>query len=157
MSQGQRIAQDIILIRSALLEQGYRLQKQPRQAVWVIHLTDGTTYRLTYQPAPISAWSLHPPDRNASHLLGLIDRALTRRSIASQSSARTYHQQLHPWCIIRLLPQLQRLVIARFRRRTAAEAHLQVLRRLEPTAHYEIIFDPSLENTEVNHEPANSP
>jgi hypothetical protein len=62
----------------------------------------------------------------------------------------TYQQQLHPWCIIRLLPQMQRLIIARFRRRNDAEAHMQVLRRLEPIAQYEIIFDPALENTEVN-------
>jgi hypothetical protein len=69
----------------------------------------------------------------------------------------TYHQQLHPWCIIRLLPKMQRLVVARFRRHNDAEAHLQALRRLEPTAQYEIIFDPALENKEVNDEPANLP
>ena len=68
----------------------------------------------------------------------------------------TYHQQLHPWYIIRLLPQMQRLVVARFRRRNDAEAHLQVLHRLEPTAKYEIIFDPILEKAEVNHESVNS-
>jgi hypothetical protein len=48
VSQGQRIAQQIRQIRSALTEQGYRLQKQPRQAVWVIYLHDGKSYRLTY-------------------------------------------------------------------------------------------------------------
>ena len=62
----------------------------------------------------------------------------------------TYHQQLHPWCIIRLLPKMQRLTVAWFRRRNDAEAHMQVLRRLEPTAQYEIIFDLVLENAEVN-------
>lgn len=54
----------------------------------------------------------------------------------------TYYQQLHPWCIIRLLPKMQRLVIARFRRRNDAEAHLQILRQQAPTATYEIVFDP---------------
>ncbi|GAB4375273.1 MAG: hypothetical protein Kow00121_20820 [Elainellaceae cyanobacterium] len=64
----------------------------------------------------------------------------------------TYHQQLHPWCIIRLLPKMQRQVVARFRRRNDAEAHLQILRRLEPAATYEIVFDPALEPADVNQE-----
>ena len=68
----------------------------------------------------------------------------------------TYHEQLHPWCIIHLLPKMQRSTIGRFRRRIDAEAHLQVLHRLEPTAKYEVIFDPILEKAEVNHESANS-
>lgn len=80
MSRGQRIAQEVSLIRSALAEHGYRLQKQPRQAVWVIHFTNDKSYKLTYQPSPINAWSLHPPDRNASHLLGIIDRTLNNQS-----------------------------------------------------------------------------
>lgn len=64
----------------------------------------------------------------------------------------TYYQQLHPWCIIQLLPKMQRQVVARFRRRNDAEAHLQALCRLEPIANYEIIFDPALELAEVKHE-----
>jgi len=55
MSRGQRVAQEISLIRSALAQQGDRLQKQPKQAVWVIHLHSGKSYRLTYQPIPVSA------------------------------------------------------------------------------------------------------
>lgn len=80
MSRGQQVAQEVSLIRAALVEQGYRLQKQPRQAVWVIHLTNDKSYKLTYQPAPFNAWLLHPPDREASHLLGIIDRTLNNRS-----------------------------------------------------------------------------
>ena len=53
----------------------------------------------------------------------------------------TYFEKLHPWCIIRPLPNLQRRVIARCRRRNDAEAHLQVLRRLMPTVPFEIVFD----------------
>ena len=64
----------------------------------------------------------------------------------------TYYQQLHPWCIIHLLPKMQRQVVARFRRRNDAEAHLQALHRLEPTANYEIVFDPALEPAEASHE-----
>lgn len=54
----------------------------------------------------------------------------------------TYHDRLHPWCIIRLLPEMQRTVIARFRKRNDAEAHLKVLQRLTPEAAYTIVFDP---------------
>jgi hypothetical protein len=54
----------------------------------------------------------------------------------------TYRDGLSPWCIILLLPQMQRSVVARFRRRNEAEAHLQVLKRLNPDGQYEIVFDP---------------
>ena len=82
MSRGQRILQEIRLIRAAFAQQGYRMQKQPKQAVWVIRLKD-KSYRLTYQPTPISAWSLHPPDSEASRLLGMIDRTLNTPSTSS--------------------------------------------------------------------------
>ncbi|XHX79534.1 MAG: hypothetical protein RBJ76_06325 [Stenomitos frigidus ULC029] len=83
MNQGQQVIVEIKLIRSALVEQGDRIQKLPRQAVWVIHHNDGKAYRLAYQPAPIAAWSLHPPDSSASHLLGGIDRALNSLAVTS--------------------------------------------------------------------------
>jgi hypothetical protein len=79
MSQGQRVMADIKHIRAALAksEQGsYRLQKLPRQAVWLVYGRGGKTYRLTFQPAPINAWTLHPPDREASELLGKVEQAL---------------------------------------------------------------------------------
>jgi hypothetical protein len=53
-----------------------------------------------------------------------------------------YFDRLHPWCIIRLLPQIQRTVIARFRKRNDAEAHLKILQQMNPDAEYVIIFDP---------------
>jgi hypothetical protein len=52
-----------------------------------------------------------------------------------------YFDQLHPWCLMRLLPNLQNRVIARFRRRNDAEAHMRVLRQQVPTSRYEIVFD----------------
>jgi hypothetical protein len=54
----------------------------------------------------------------------------------------TYRNQLSPWCLILLLPKMQRIVIDRFRRRGDAEGHLQVLQRSHPTRNYLIIFDP---------------
>ena len=54
----------------------------------------------------------------------------------------TYRDRLSPWCIILLFPQMQRAMVARFRQRNDAEAHLQALKRLNPTLQYEIVFDP---------------
>ena len=59
----------------------------------------------------------------------------------------TYRQRLHPWCIMRFLPNMRWLVIARFRRRNDAESHLRTLCRLDPTIEYEIVFDPALEQS----------
>jgi hypothetical protein len=80
-SDGLRIAQEIAAIQAALHKKGYRTRKQPKQAAWKIFtppsptLTRGTgrvkntpalpkaveeVYLLTYQPAPINAWVLHP-------------------------------------------------------------------------------------------------
>lgn len=53
----------------------------------------------------------------------------------------TYHSRLHPWCVICFLPKMQRVVVGRFRRRTLAEEHLRVLKRLNPSATYDIVFD----------------
>lgn len=61
----------------------------------------------------------------------------------------SYKYQLHPWCIIRHLPKLQRLVVCRHRRRNDAEEHLQLLRRMIPHAPYSIIFDPTPDHIEV--------
>ena len=54
----------------------------------------------------------------------------------------TYRTLLYPWCIVRLLPQLQRATVARFRSRSQAENHLKVLRRLMPAGAFVIVFDP---------------
>ena len=78
VSRGQQIIADIKLIRAAVTEQGDRLQKLPRQPVWVIHRPNGKSYRLTYQPAPLSGWAIHPPDSDASYLLGVIDPDFSR-------------------------------------------------------------------------------
>ncbi len=53
----------------------------------------------------------------------------------------TYKNKLSPWCIIRPLPDMQTRFIARFRSRSDAEGHLQILRVNNPTASYDLIFD----------------
>jgi hypothetical protein len=52
-----------------------------------------------------------------------------------------YRDRLSPWCIIRLLPNLQRVTVGRFRRRSDAEAQIRILRLMVPTATYTIVFD----------------
>ncbi|HEY9657157.1 MAG TPA: hypothetical protein V6C65_01740 [Allocoleopsis sp.] len=65
----------------------------------------------------------------------------------------SYYNQLHPWCIIHCLPNAQTAIVARFRRRNDAEAHLRVLQQLTPTATYDLIFDVSESNQESGDRP----
>lgn len=58
----------------------------------------------------------------------------------------SYKEQLTPWCIIRHLPNLQRIVVCRFRRRNDAEDHLRLIRRLCPNVAFSIIFDLPLDS-----------
>ena len=71
----------------------------------------------------------------------------------------TYLERLSPWCLVRLLPNIQRLTVGRFRRRNDAEEHMKILRRLVPEAKYAIVFDPALEGEELptNKEKLQSP
>jgi hypothetical protein len=80
-ASGRRIPQDIDAIRTALKRRGYRVRKQPKQAAWTIYVTDDKFYLLTFQPAPISDWVLHPQDNDASRdtLSTIIQRALTQQ------------------------------------------------------------------------------
>ncbi|WP_339384378.1 hypothetical protein [Microcoleus sp. LEGE 07076] len=53
----------------------------------------------------------------------------------------TYFERLHPWCIIKLLPNCQRIVVARFRRRRDADDHFRVLQRFVKESTFVIVFD----------------
>lgn len=50
---------------------------------------------------------------------------------------------------IRSLPNLQSTIVARFRRRNDAEAHLKILQRLIPNATFAIIYDVTPEHDEL--------
>jgi hypothetical protein len=52
-----------------------------------------------------------------------------------------YQQQLNPWVIHKLLPNLKQLSVSRFRRRNDAEAYLKVLKQDHPQAEFAITFD----------------
>jgi len=63
-TEALRVAKDIAAIKAALHERDYRLRKQPKQPVWKVIITPDRFYTLTYQPAPISAWVLHPQNND---------------------------------------------------------------------------------------------
>jgi len=52
-----------------------------------------------------------------------------------------YRERLHYWAIVRLLPNFQRAVMARFRKRSDAEGYWRSLRRLMPKAEFAIVFE----------------
>jgi hypothetical protein len=62
----------------------------------------------------------------------------------------TYLERLSPWCLVRLLPNMQRLTVGRFRRWNDAHEHMRILRRLVPEANYAIVFDPALEQQDLS-------
>jgi len=63
-TEALRVATDVAAIRAALHQRGYQLRKQPKQPVWKVIITPDHFYKLTYQPAPISAWVLHPQNND---------------------------------------------------------------------------------------------
>ncbi len=58
------------------------------------------------------------------------------------TSIMPYEKRLSPWIIVRLLPNLQRTVVGRFRSLSDADGHLRVLKGLLPNARLTVIFDP---------------
>lgn len=66
---------------------------------------------------------------------------LFRRSLARQFAPIVPEPTATFWCIIRPLPSLQSLVVARFPSRSHAEAHLSFLKHSRPGTPYEIMFD----------------
>ncbi|NJO41353.1 MAG: hypothetical protein HC769_06440 [Cyanobacteria bacterium CRU_2_1] len=53
----------------------------------------------------------------------------------------TYANRLNHWAVVRLLPNLQRVTIARFHKRSDADGYVQALRRLIPDATFIVVFD----------------
>lgn len=79
-SEALRVAQQIAAIRAALKKQGYHLRKRPKQAAWNVLTPPRNRYLLTYQPAPISTWVLHPQndEPNCKTLETIIQRAIAK-------------------------------------------------------------------------------
>lgn len=47
---------------------------------------------------------------------------------------------IYPWCVVRLLPNLQRQTIACFHRRSDADGCVRTMRRMMPNIKHEIVF-----------------
>ena len=58
----------------------------------------------------------------------------------------SYQDSLRPWVIYRHLPDFQRQLIDRFRRRTYAEDYLKVIQRLSPQAKFELVYEIDLKS-----------
>ena len=54
----------------------------------------------------------------------------------------SYRDRLHDWAVLRLLPNIQREIVARFYNRSDAEGHAAALNRLVPGSIHIVIFDP---------------
>lgn len=61
----------------------------------------------------------------------------------------TYLERLSPWCLVRHLPNMQRVTVGRFRRWNDAHEHMRILRQLVPEANYAIVFDLGLEQQDL--------
>ena len=77
-----RVASEVAAIKAALKKHGYTIRKQHRQAAWTI-VTPDDCYKLTYQPAPISAWVLQPlsDNPNSQSLLNIIQSTLVLQPV----------------------------------------------------------------------------
>jgi hypothetical protein len=62
-------------------------------------------------------------------------------SHSDQNPEKTYKKRLNSWAIARLLPDMKREIVARFRSRSDADGHLQLLLRVTPEAKLMLIFD----------------
>ncbi len=67
---------------------------------------------------------------------------LTDKLIMPHNTNRSaYRKRLEHWAIARLLPDMQRTIVGRFRSRSDADGHLQRLRQLIPHASFVVVFD----------------
>ncbi len=53
----------------------------------------------------------------------------------------TYQEQLSPWVVHQLLPNLKQQTLARFRRRNEADAYLKTMKQMRPHSRYEVSFE----------------
>ncbi|KAM3101757.1 hypothetical protein ACKFKF_07090 [Phormidesmis sp. 146-12] len=48
---------------------------------------------------------------------------------------------LNRWFVVRLLPKMQRIVVARFCTQSEAEAYVKIVRQLIPEGEFLVLFD----------------
>ena len=54
----------------------------------------------------------------------------------------TYQTKLHPWCIVRQLPEMKRVIVDRFHHYQDADARVKFLRRQKPNSEFFVLFSP---------------
>ncbi len=52
-----------------------------------------------------------------------------------------YREQITPWVVVRLLPNFRHIDVARFYKLADAEAYARILRQLNPTLKYTVMYD----------------
>jgi len=60
-----------------------------------------------------------------------------------------YRDRLNRWLVVRLLPNMQRIVVARCRNGSDADGYLRTLRRLIPDGTFIVVFDGDTDSSEV--------
>jgi len=80
----------------------------------------------------------------------LLDNAMIHSAelLYSASESHGYRQRLNTWAVVRLLPNMQRSIVTRFRTRSDADGHLSFLRTHMPKSQFQVIFDPQTDLTE---------
>lgn len=54
----------------------------------------------------------------------------------------SYRKRLQSWAVIRLLKDMQRITICRFRKESDADGYAKALRQLTPDGKFLVVFDP---------------
>ena len=53
-----------------------------------------------------------------------------------------YRERLNLWVLVRLLPNMQRVIVGQYRNRSDADGHLEIIRRLMPNDKFVVMFNP---------------
>ncbi len=54
---------------------------------------------------------------------------------------KTYKKRLNAWAIARSIPDMERVIVARFRSRSDADGYLRHLRQEIPNSNFEVVVD----------------
>ena len=133
-------------------QQGYQCKKQSRRLSWKLSSLGQDDYTLTWLPAPVGDWSLLPNNQSPvwQQMWAIVQNALAPKPGEAVTEQRVQQPEdfSRPWAIVRLLPDAQRYVVARFHNRQDAEDHRRFLNRYMPAAEFEVIFD--VPNSQLN-------
>ena len=62
-------------------------------------------------------------------------------NLSAANGDRFWLQESYPWVIVRLLPNAQRYIVARFYSRSQADEHKRFLNRFMPASEFEVVFN----------------